>query len=248
MSVLPKGFWGEHGAWAMVLTSLGAGLAAAWPAAFVPWLLLPCVVLLTGAKGMAQRARRSGSGYGPPAFLALAGGSCALPAVLAAPVPFLIAALLVAPFAWLYVLHAASPAWTRSLPVEVLGALYAALAGPMALVAGRPGAPMDAACLWAALAVLFLPGVLRARMRKDSSSALRWATAGSALLGAAVWGGLPLSGLVARWGFLGAVVFLGDLWAAWALPEWRVRTMGIVFTLRYAAAALILALAWRPMG
>ncbi len=232
----------------MVLTSLGAGLAVVWPGALAPWLLLPCVVLLTGAKGMAQRARRTGSGYGPLAFLALAGGSCALPAVLASPIPFVIAALLVAPFAWLYVLHAASPAWTRSLLVEVLGALYAALGGPLALAAGRPGAYLDAACLWGALAVLFLPGVLRARMRKDASAALRWATAVSALLGAAVWGGLPLSRLVAPWGFLGAVVFLGDLWAAWVLPEWRVRTMGIVFTLRYAAAALILALAWRPVG
>jgi hypothetical protein len=60
-----------------------------------------------------------------------------------------------------------------------------------------------------------------------------------------MWCVLALKELMAPWGLLATAVFLGDLWAVVALPQWRVRTIGIFFTLRYAVAALILALAWR---
>ena len=100
----------------------------------------------------------------------------------------------------------------------------------------------------AALGALFLPGVLRARMRKDPNLGVRALTAAAAVLGLAMWCALVLAGLMNGWGLLAASVFLGDLWSVWALPEWRVRTLGLFFAVRYAVAALILALAWHPLG
>ncbi len=132
--------------------------------------------------------------------------------------------------------------------VEAIGALLAATAAPLALAATRPSAPEDLVALGAALGALFLPGVLRARMRKDPSSVMRALTAASALLGLALWCGLALSGFIRGWGLLAATIFLGDLWSVVALPEWRVRSLGLFFAVRYAAAALILALAWHPLG
>jgi len=77
---------------------------------------------------------------------------------------------------------------------------------------------------------------------------MRALTAAGAVLGLALWCALVLSGLMHGWGLLAASVFLGDLWSVRALPKWRVRTLGLFFTIRYAAAALILALAWRTIG
>jgi hypothetical protein len=85
-------------------------------------------------------------------------------------------------------------------------------------------------------------------MRKDPSRIIRALTAAAASFGLALWCGLAWSGFMRVWGLLAATVFLGDLWSVMALPEWRVRSLGIFFTIRYAMAALILALAWRPIG
>lgn len=243
-----RGIWGEHGAWAMALTSLGAGLVLAWPAHLASWLLLPSAVFLTGAKGLAQKARRSGSGYGMLLLFGAAGGAFALPGAMAAPLPFGVAALLLVPFAVLHVSFAASPRWTRALAVEVAGAFLVAMGGSLALAATRPGAIVDGAWAWAALGTLFLPGIFRARARRDPSLAIRLATSGAALAGLVFWGCLGLAGPMAPWGLAGASIFLGDLWAAWALPEWKVRTLGIFFATRYAVAALLMALAWRPLA
>lgn len=248
MKVLPVGVWGEHGAWAMVLTSLGAGLACGWPPSWQAWLLLPAVVLLTGTKGLAQIARRTGRGWVVLATFALAGAAFALPAVLAAPLPFASVAAIAGPFAVAYLWFAASPRWTRSLLVETIGVLLMATAAPLALAATRPSTPEDLVGFGVALGVLFLPGVLRARMRKDPSLVMRGLTAAAALLGLALWCGLALSELMRGWGLLAATIFLGDLWSVIALPEWRVRSLGLFFAIRYGAAALILALAWRPLG
>ena len=245
---LPVGFWGEHGAWAMALTSLGAGLALGRPPSWQAWMLLPCVACLIGAKGLAQVARRTGRGWGALAGFALSGLAFALPAAWAAPLPFATVTTVAGPFAALYLYFADSPRWTRSLFVEGVGTLLMATAGPLALAASRPCTPEDLLGLGAALGTLFLPGVLRARMRKDPSPGIRALTAASALMGLALWCALVLRGLLAPWGLLGATVFLGDLWAVAALPQWRVRTIGVFFTFRYAAAALILALAWRQVG
>ena len=248
MKLLPVGVWGEHGAWAMVFTSLCAGLILAWPPSWQAWLLLPSVALLTGTKGLAQVARRTGRGGAVLATFALSGVAFALPAVLAAPLPFAVVAAVAVPFAVAYLGFAASPRWTRSLPVETIGALLTATASPLVLAATRPSAPEDLVGLGAALGALFLPGVLRARMRKDPSSVMRALTAASALLGLALWCGLALSGFMRGWGLLAATIFLGDLWSVMALPQWRVRSLGLFFAIRYAAAALILALAWHPLG
>ncbi len=242
-----RGIWGEHGAWAMALTSLGAGLVLVWPAHLASWLLLPSAVFLTGAKGLAQKARRSGSGYDMLILFGAAGGALALPGAVAAPLPFGAAALLLVPFAVLHVVYAASPRWTRALAVEVAGALLVAMGGSLALAASRPAALVDGAWAWAALGTLFLPGIFRARARKDPSLTIRLAASGAAVAGLALWCCLGFAGPMAPWGLVGATIFLGDLWAAWALPEWKVRALGIFFAIRYAVAALLMALAWRPI-
>lgn len=248
MKVLPVGVWGEHGAWAMVFTSLGAGLVLGRPPSWQAWLLLPAVALLTGTKGLAQVARRTGRGWGFLAGFALVGSAFALPAVLAAPVPFAAVAIVAVPFAAAYLGFAASPRWTRSLVVEAIGALLTATAAPLALAATRPSAPEDLVGFGAALGALYLPGVLRARMRKNPSPVMRALTAASALSGIVLWCGLALSGFMRGWGLLAATIFLGDLWSVVALPDWRVRSLGLFFAVRYAAAALLLALAWHPLG
>jgi hypothetical protein len=247
MKLLPKGAWGEHGAWAMAFTSLGAGLVLARPPALASWLLIPSAVLLTSSKGLAQRARRTGTGYGVLAVFACAGGLLALPAFLAAPLPFLAAGAVIAPFGALYIWYSDSPAFTRSLPVELLGTCLMASGGPLALAATRPAALGDVGLAAMAMTTLFLPGVFRARVRKDPTPWLRSVTAASALVGLAAWSLLAAYGIMAPWGLLAATVFLGDLWSVVALPQWRVKTLGIFFTLRYAAAALVMAFAWRPI-
>lgn len=72
-------------------------------------------------------------------------------------------------------------------------------------------------------------------------------TAASALAGLAAWCAMAWHGVFAVWGLAAGTVFLGDLWSVAALPQWRVKTLGIFFTLRYAAAALLMSLAWRPV-
>jgi hypothetical protein len=247
MRLLPKGAWGEHGAWAMALTSLGAGLVLARPPALSSWLLLPSVVLLTAAKGLAQRARRTGDGYGLLAGFSCAGALFALPALVAAPLPFLAAGALIVPFGALYVWYSDSPRFTRSLPVELLGTCLVAAGGPLALAATCPAALSDVALTGMALATLFLPGVFRARVRKEPTPWLRSVTAAAAVAGLAAWAAMAGCGVMAPWGLAAATVFLGDLWSVAALPQWRVKTLGIFFPLRYAAAALLMALAWRPI-
>lgn len=247
MKFLPVGFWGEHGAWALIFTSLFAGLVLARPPSWQAWLLVPAAALLTGTKGLAQVTRRTGRGWKTMASFALAGLACAVPAALAAPRTVAIVAALAGPFALLYFWFAASPRWTRSLLVEALGTLLMATAAPVAVSATRPSSLEDLVGLWAALGTLFLPGVLRARMSKDQAVRMRTLTATAAVLGLAVWVALVLEGLMNPWGLLAATVFLGDLWSVWALPKWRVRTLGLFFAVRYAAAALLLALAWRTL-
>lgn len=246
--LLPVGFWGEHGAWAMALTSLGAGLVMGRPPSWQACLLIPSAACLIGAKGLTQAARRTGRGWGTLAGFALSGLALALPAAWAAPLPFAVVALMVGPFSLAYLGFADSPRWTRSLVVEAVGTLLMASAGPLAVASSRPSAPWELLVLGASLGSLFLPGVLRARMRKDPSPGMRALTAASALSGLALSCALVLQGLLAPWGLLGATVFLGDLWAVARLPQWRVRTLGVFFTIRYAVAALIVALAWRGVG
>ena len=247
MRLLPKGAWGEHGAWAMALTSLGAGLVLARPPALASWLLLPSVVLLTAAKGLAQRARRTGDGYGFLVSFSCAGVLFALPALLAAPLPFVAVGIVIVPFGALYAWYSDSPRFTRSLPVELLGTCLVAAGGPLALAATHPAALSDVALSGVGLATLFLPGVFRARVRKEPTPLLRWVTAASALAGLAAWCAMAWHGVFAVWGLAAGTVFLGDLWSVAALPQWRVKTLGIFFTLRYAAAALLMSLAWRPV-
>lgn len=243
-----RGIWGEHGAWAVVLPSYAAGLIIGRPPSVAALLLLPSVVLLTGAKGLAQRARRSGRGW--PALIvfgALAGLS-ALPTALRAPRPFAAVAALAGPFLALYLWRADSPRWTRSLAVEVYGAALLGSAGALAILGSRPGAALDGGLAWATLASLFLPGVVRARLPKDPRVPLRLLCTGFVLAGLGIQAGLVAAGVMAAWGLAAGLSLLGDLAGAWAIPGWSTRRLGITLTVKTSAAALVLALAWRTVA
>ncbi|MGC8722270.1 MAG: YwiC-like family protein [Acidobacteriota bacterium] len=240
-----RGAWGEHGAWAVLLVSFGAGVILAWPAGHNYWLLLPSLSLLTAAKGMTQRARRTGRGWLGPSMAGILGTLLALPAVASAPVPYAVLALLAAPFLATYFSRADSPAWTRSLPVELYGtALLASSAGLGLLGPGRPG-PRAALLAWLLVGSLFLPGVLRARLPKRPVPILRISALGLALGGAAVVLLFATENLIAPWGGVAAVSFLEDAFGALSIPRWTTKRLGVTLTVKSSAAALLLALAWR---
>jgi hypothetical protein len=231
-----RGIWGEHGAWAVVLPSYAAGVLMAWPPTPAALLLLPALVLLTASKGLAQRARRTGRGWGPLAAFVVSGLLCALPAALASPAVAGVVAAAAAPFAALYLWVADEPRWTRSLAVELYGTtLLASACGVAAAASGRVPVPAALLC-WAAVGSLFPPGVLRARLGKSPTAGLRAATVLCAAAGAAVQAALVAAGFLAPWGLIVVAVFLGDLWAVWALPgtlwpasSWRSRGGQAVF-------------------
>jgi len=179
------------------------------------------------------------------ASFVLAALLCALPAAIAAPWVAGTIVLAAAPFGALYLWVAGDPRWTRSLGVELAGTVLLTSSCLMAAAASRPDAARAAVLLWAAVGSLFPPGVLRARLRKAPTAALRAAVVLCAAGGLAVQAALAHSGRLAPWGLASGSVFLGDLWSAWALPQWSTRKLGAILTIRYSAAALVLALAWR---
>ena len=62
MAITWRDAWGEHGAWAIVLSCYAAGLIISNPPSLACYLLFPSVVLLTAGKGIAKKASRSGRG------------------------------------------------------------------------------------------------------------------------------------------------------------------------------------------
>jgi len=157
-----RGIWGEHGAWAVVLTCYAGGFIIGWPPRSATISLLPAIVLLTGGKGLAQKVRRTGRGWIWLILFGLFGSAAALPTAIAAPRGFLAVTALSLPFLVLYFLMAGSPKLTRSLGIELYGTALLGTVSGLAYLGSRPGQLANAALAWPLFACLFLPGVLRA--------------------------------------------------------------------------------------
>ena len=241
-----RGAWGEHGTWVVALVSCGTGLLLARHPGWKGFLLLPGVALFTGAKGLATRYRRSGRGSVPLALFLAAGAACLAPAALAVPRAALALALLVAPFSVLYFAFAHSPRWTRALAVELAGTFLLASTSGFALLLARPEAYAEALSAWGFFGLTYLPGVLRARIPKDPSVAMKaWCTL-LALAGPLCLAGLSLAGRCSWWALLAAPPLLKDAYRAWVLPAWSTRTLGLNLTLKAVYVAAVVGLAWRP--
>jgi hypothetical protein len=238
--------WGEHGAWAVGLTSCAAGVAMARSPAPAVLLLLPGVALFVGAKGFISRWRRTGKGLLPAAVVGLLGLLCVLPAALRAPLAFGAAAAIVLPFSLLYAYYAGSPRWTRSLGVEVGGSTLLAGSAAFPILAARPLAEMEALLAGLFFVLVFLPGVLRARIPKDPAPLLRSLAAGLALAAACLAASLPLLHLASWWILLAVPPLLKDGYRAWSLPAWTTRTLGLNLTLKGIYVAAVAAACWKP--
>ncbi len=239
-----RGIWGEHGAWAVVLSCYAAGLIVVWPPKIASLLLLPAIVLLTGGKGLAQEVRRTGRGWTWLVLFGLMGGVCALPTALAAPWGFLAAACLSLPFLGVYFLMAGSPRLTRSLVVELYGTALLGTVSGLAYLGTRPASLREAALTWPLFTCLFLPGVLRARLPKAPSPLLRSACIVLAAAGAGLIACYCLIGRLAPWGAFAGLVLLEDIRGALVIPRWTTRRLGMILTFKNAFACLVLAASW----
>lgn len=239
-----KGIWGEHGAWAVVLSCYGAGLLIAWPPSIASLLLLFAIIFLTGGKGLAQKVRRTGRGWSLLIAFGLAGAASAGPTALAAPWGFFAVACLSLPFLGAYFLMAGSPKLTRSLVVELYGTALLGTVSSLVYLGSHPAGFREAAFAWPLFVGLFLPGVFRARLPKAPTPGLRAACILFAAAGSGLILGYCLVGRLAPWGMLAALVFLEDASGALRIPDWTTRRLGIVLTIKNAAACLLLAAAW----
>lgn len=241
-----RGAWGEHGAWVVALVSCGTGLLLARHPDWRGLLLLPGVALCTAAKGLAPKYRRSGRGLVPMALFAVGGAALMAPAALAAPLPALLLAALAAPFSVLYFIFADTPRWTRSLAAETLGTFLLASTSGFALLLVRPQAYAEALWAWSFFGTTYLPGVLRARIPKDPSLALKAGCTVLALAGPSLLAGLILTERCEWWAVLAAPPLLKDAYRAWVLPDWTTKKLGLNLTLKAVYVALVVGLAWRP--
>ncbi len=239
-----RGIWGEHGAWAVVLSCYASGVIIAWPPAAASILLLPAVVFLTGGKGLAQKVRRTGRGRIWLAIFGTAGVASVLPTAVVAPLGFAAVAALSVPFLGAYFLMAGSPRLTRSLAVELYGTALLGTVSGLAYLGSNPEDLKNAALAWPLFVCLFLPGVLRARLPKTPTVPLRTACILLAACGAALVVAYGLAGRVAWWGVPAGLVFLEDVRGAFVIPGWTTKRLGVVLTVRNSLACLVLAAAW----
>ncbi len=239
-----RGIWGEHGAWAVVLSCYAAGLIIAWPPSPATILLLPGIVFLTGGKGLAQKVRRTGRGWPWLFIFGAAGIASVLPTAVKAPLGFAAVAALCAPFLGAYFLMAGSPRLTRSLAVELYGTALLGTVSGLACLGSNPGDLRNAALAWPLFVCLFLPGVLRARLPKTPTVLLRTVCIMLAAAGAALVVVYGLAGRVAWWGVPAGLVFLEDVRGALFIPRWTTKRLGVVLTVRNSLACLVLAAAW----
>ncbi len=240
--------WSEHGSWAILLTSFGMGTLAAWPPRPATASVFVGLCALTAAKVLYVPARQRRVSAWLVYGLALLGASAFIPLFLSAPLAISAAGLAAAPFAALFAWEADTPKWGRAIPVEAAGvALLSASAG-LAMLACHPGAAADAALATGGCAALFMPGVPRARMIKESTAALRLSLLALALCGASFIIALAFWNVVAPFGAAAALAFAGDLRFALIVPKSTARHLGVLLTLRGALAALIMAAAWRTLA
>lgn len=241
-----RGAWGEHGAWVVALVSCGTGLLLARHPDWRGLLLPPGVACLTAAKGLATRYRRSGQGRGPLSLFLGAGAACLVPAALSAPLAALALGALAAPFSVLYFFFADTPRWTRALAVELIGTFLLASASGFPLLLVRPEAYAEALWAWSFFGFSYLPGVIRARIPKDPSSALKTGCTLLALAGPSLLLGLVWAGQCSAWALLAAPPLLKDAYRAWVPVGWTTRKLGLNLTLKAVYVALVVGIAWRP--
>jgi len=239
--------WIEHGTWAILLTAFALGVLAALPPT---WVTLSTLLGLCGfavTKAAAARVWRTREGW-PALFAWGLLSACALLPLLLASTPFVLGVgALGLPFLLLFAWEAREPKWSRALPVESVGTLLLSASAGLALLSAKPQAWPDALFVSGAAAALFLPGMPRARMLKGGGWTLRAALLLLALSGAVALGALAFFGAMAPWGALAALVFVGDLRAFWVVPRVSARHLGLALTVRGAPAAILIALAWRPV-
>jgi hypothetical protein len=241
-----KWIWLEHGTWATLWTTFGFGVLVAWPPAWATAATLAGLSCLAAAKVLAVRIHRGQVSRWVPVGWLLAGAAALLPVLISAPLFVAAVGAAGAAFLAVYFRGSSDPRWTRTLPVELVGVVLMSAAAGFAVLASRPNAVTQAILAWATSAVLFVPGVPRAKLLKARTPGLRAMLLGVGLLGAAAIVLLALSGRIPWWGALAGLVFLGDLRAAVLTPRIKTRRLGMVLTLRNAAAALLLGLTWRP--
>ncbi len=240
--------WGEHGTWAILLTSACLGMVAAWPPGWISLATLAGLSGLAAAKVLAVRTWRREEGWGFLLAVSVGSGLALLPLLVRAPAATAAVGASGLPFLALYLREAREPRWTRTLLVETAGTLLLATSAGLGILASRPLALADAVLASLAAALLFLPGVPRVRLLKEPRGVFRLAVLLLALTGAATIAVLAATGVTAPWGALAALVFAGDLRAAWVVPAVSARHLGLALTLRSVPAALVLGLAWRPVA
>ena len=241
-----RGAWGEHGAWAVGLVSVGAGLVMARSPDPAVLLLLPAVALSVAAKGLATRYRRTRSGLVPTALLAAGAGACALPAALKAPLAVGSLVTVALPFAVLYFFVADSPRWTRSLAMEAFGTLLLASSSGLPIAVARSGGYLEALCAWAFFGLIYMPGILRARIPKTHQVSLKIACTLAAAGSLGLLTAFVVAGRTAWWSLIAAPPIVKEAYRAWALPDWSTRELGLNLTLKAIFVALVVSLAWQP--
>lgn len=240
--------WNEHGAWAILLTAFGLGVLVALPPT---WISLSTLLGLSGfavTKTLAVRVWRSDEGWLHLLLWTAFSGCALLPLLLAAPYFVFGVGAIGLPFLALFAWEALAPRGTRTLPVEFFGTLLLSSSAGLALLAAQPHGYWDALLVSGAAAALFLPGMPRARMLKEGGWGLRVALLLLALLGAAALCAYAYFGVVAAWGAIAALIFVGDLRAFLLAPKVTAKHLGLALTLRAAPAALVLSFAWRTVG
>lgn len=248
MAITKRDIWGEHGAWAIVLTAWSAGLIVGRPPVSAGLLLLPAVFFFTAGKGIAQKARRSGRSIGLLAAFGFLGALCSVPAALAAPPVFIAVAFATIPFLVIYFFFADQPAVTRALGVELYGVFVLASVAMLVIAASHPRRTSAAVLAWPLFALLFTPGVVRARLLKKKTAALKAAVMVIAALGAAIVVVYVIQGRLAAWTLPAVLVFVEDVVNAVRNPHWTTRRLGVTLTIKNAAAALLLAAGWIGVG
>lgn len=238
--------WSEHGTWAILWTSFGLGLLAAWPPNWVTASTFGGLSALAIAKVLLTPARKGKVPMGAVLLPGMVAGLGLLPLLLKTPYPLLALGAVAAPFASLYAWEAKDPKWTRTLGVEAAGIILLASSAGLSVLASCPERLTGAGVASLAAAALFLPGVPRARLLKHSTTALRVALIVLFLLGIGGIASLPVLGFIAWWGALAALTFAADLRAALVVPRYPARRLGFLLLFRNIAAALLLGLSWRP--
>lgn len=169
----------EHGAWVMLLCSLGLGLWAGRPLA--AWAALSVGALVVGGFVLQESWRRRQPGRPSPGVVALAAttGAAALALLVRRPSLAMAWPLLLGAVLWL----AQSGRGRGTLAVQLLGVLGFALPAALGVAASSAADPGRGAALWLADALFYAGAVTNVRMvltaprrRRDGESWLRQPT------------------------------------------------------------------------